>query len=63
MNWLSLEEAEAMAAEIAARRPGEDEHKRPDVLRREDAIVVLWQALQDERARVKSEPCSRDNQT
>ena len=60
MNWMSLEDAERMAAEIAACRREKNEHKRPDVLRREDAIVVLWQALLDERARVKPEPCSRD---
>ena len=60
MNWMSLEDAERMAAEIVARQPGEDGRERPDLLRHKDAIVVLWQALLDERARVKREPCSRD---
>ena len=48
---LSLEEAEALAQEIRQRPASGDEHRRPDVLRREDAIVVLWQALVDERKR------------
>ena len=48
---LSLEEAEALAQEIRQRPASGDEHRRPDVLRREDAIVVLWQALVDERRR------------
>lgn len=54
MFRMSLEDAEALAQEIAQRQAGE-EHRRPDVLRREDAIVVLWQELQ----RVRVDPCSR----
>jgi hypothetical protein len=45
-----LEQAEEFARSLDARVMAEGDHIRPELLRREDAIVVLWRELQKVRS-------------
>lgn len=43
---LTLQEAEEFARELATRAVVEGDRIRPELLRREDAILVLWRELE-----------------
>ena len=43
---LTLQEAEEFARELATRAVVDGDRIRPDLIRREDAILVLWRELE-----------------
>jgi hypothetical protein len=53
---LTLEQAEEFARSLDGRVLVEGDHIRPELLRREDAIVVLWRELRKLRAEPSSQP-------